>query len=149
MLALEVDARKAGEACIALHDEKVRNVKSRRLQCDEIWSFNYCKRITLSTAKAAPQKAAAKKAAAKTASAKKAAPKKPAPSSVAPVAAKPVWSPPPGPPDPTVDLAHAVAALALDKKAEDVLILKVTDLTSYADCFILASAPSERQVAIR
>ena len=29
----------AGEACIALHDEKVRNVKSRRLQCDEIWSF--------------------------------------------------------------------------------------------------------------
>jgi ribosome-associated protein len=50
------------------------------------------------------------------------------------------------PPDPTIDLAQAVAALALDKKADDVVILKVSDLTSYADCFILASAPSERQV---
>jgi IS1 family transposase len=47
----------AGEACIALHDEKVRNVKSRRLQCDEIWSFNYCKKIKVPTAKAAPAKA--------------------------------------------------------------------------------------------
>jgi IS1 family transposase len=47
----------AGEACIALHDEKVRNVKARRLQCDEIWSFNYCKKIALPTAKAAPEKA--------------------------------------------------------------------------------------------
>jgi IS1 family transposase len=47
----------AGEACIALHDEKVRNVKSRRLQCDEIWSFNYCKKVALPTAKAAPEKA--------------------------------------------------------------------------------------------
>lgn len=96
--------------------------------------------------KPAPRKPVPRKPAAKAASAKKPAPKKPAPSSAAPVAAKPVWSPPPGPPDPSVDLAHAVAALALDKKAEDVLILKVTDLTSYADCFILASAPSERQV---
>ena len=51
-----------------------------------------------------------------------------------------------GPPDPAIDLAQAIAALALDKKAEDLVILKVTDLTSYADCFILASAPSERQV---
>lgn len=47
----------AGEACIAMHDERVRNVKSRRLQCDEIWSFNYCKKIKLSLAKAAPEKA--------------------------------------------------------------------------------------------
>jgi IS1 family transposase len=47
----------AGEACIAFHDEKVRNVKSRRLQCDEIWSFNYCKRVSLPGAKAAPEKA--------------------------------------------------------------------------------------------
>jgi IS1 family transposase len=44
----------AGEACIALHDEKVRNVKSKRVECDEIWSFNYCKRASLPTAKAAP-----------------------------------------------------------------------------------------------
>ena len=42
----------AGEACIAMHDERVRNVKSRRLQCDEIWSFNYCKQVRVATAKA-------------------------------------------------------------------------------------------------
>lgn len=47
----------AGEACIAMHDERVRNVKSRRLQCDEIWSFNYCKKVMLPLAKAAPEKA--------------------------------------------------------------------------------------------
>lgn len=29
----------AGEACIAYHDENVRNVKAKRVQCDEIWSF--------------------------------------------------------------------------------------------------------------
>lgn len=47
----------AGETCIALHDEKVRNVKSRRLQCDEIWSFNYCKKANLPNATKAPEKA--------------------------------------------------------------------------------------------
>jgi IS1 family transposase len=44
----------AGEVCITLHDEKVRNVKSKRIECDEIWSFNYCKRASLPTAKSAP-----------------------------------------------------------------------------------------------
>jgi IS1 family transposase len=29
----------AGRACAAFHDEHVRNVRVRRLQCDEIWSF--------------------------------------------------------------------------------------------------------------
>src|SRR5437879_10310 len=29
----------AGAACIAYHDERVRNVKAKRVQCDEIWSF--------------------------------------------------------------------------------------------------------------
>jgi IS1 family transposase len=29
----------AGEACIAYHDEHVRGVKAKRVQCDEIWSF--------------------------------------------------------------------------------------------------------------
>jgi IS1 family transposase len=29
----------AGEACLAYHDERVRNVKAKRVQCDEIWSF--------------------------------------------------------------------------------------------------------------
>lgn len=47
----------AGETCIALHDQRVRNVKSRRLQCDEIWSFNYCKKGNLPRAKAAPERA--------------------------------------------------------------------------------------------
>ena len=44
----------AGEACIQLHDETVRNVKASRVQCDEIWSFNYCKARTVANAKAAP-----------------------------------------------------------------------------------------------
>jgi IS1 family transposase len=44
----------AGEACLALHDETVRGVKASRIQCDEIWSFNYCKQRTLPEAKAAP-----------------------------------------------------------------------------------------------
>src|SRR5437016_13169261 len=29
----------AGEACAAFHDRTVRNVRSQRVQCDEIWSF--------------------------------------------------------------------------------------------------------------
>ncbi len=33
----------AGNACAAHHDKAVRNVKSRRIQCDEIWSFCYAK----------------------------------------------------------------------------------------------------------
>ena len=32
-----------GKACAAFHDEKVRNVKSQKVQCDEIWSFVYSK----------------------------------------------------------------------------------------------------------
>ena len=45
----------AGEACMAFHDEKVRGVKSQRIQCDEIWSFVYAKKKTVPNAKAAPQ----------------------------------------------------------------------------------------------
>jgi IS1 family transposase len=33
----------AGTVCAALHDEKVRDVKAKRIQCDEIWSFCYSK----------------------------------------------------------------------------------------------------------
>ncbi len=29
----------AGKACVKFHDQTVRNVKSKRVQCDEIWSF--------------------------------------------------------------------------------------------------------------
>lgn len=32
-----------GAACQAFHDKHVRNVQSRRIQCDEIWSFCYAK----------------------------------------------------------------------------------------------------------
>jgi IS1 family transposase len=44
----------AGETCLALHDELVRDVKSQRVQCDEIWSFCYAKAKNVATAKAAP-----------------------------------------------------------------------------------------------
>ncbi len=33
----------AGNACAAHHDKAVRNLKSARVQCDEIWSFCYAK----------------------------------------------------------------------------------------------------------
>jgi IS1 family transposase len=41
----------AGEACAAYHDEHVRGVASRRVQCDEIWSFVYAKAKNVATAK--------------------------------------------------------------------------------------------------
>lgn len=34
---------KVGAACHRLHDESVQNVTSKRIQCDEIWSFVYSK----------------------------------------------------------------------------------------------------------
>lgn len=45
----------AGKACSAFHDEKVRGVKARRVQVDEIWSFTYAKQKNVATAKAAPE----------------------------------------------------------------------------------------------
>jgi IS1 family transposase len=45
----------AGEACLALHDETVKNVKASRIQCDEIWSFCYSKEKNVAAAKAAPE----------------------------------------------------------------------------------------------
>ncbi len=44
----------AGWACLDFHDHAVRNVKSQRIQCDEIWSYTYAKKKNLPTAKAAP-----------------------------------------------------------------------------------------------
>ena len=44
----------AGEACAAYHYETVRNVASKRVQCDEIWSFCYAKQKNVAKAKAAP-----------------------------------------------------------------------------------------------
>jgi IS1 family transposase len=45
----------AGVACTEFHDRAVRNVKSQRVQCDEIWSFVHAKAKNVPTAKAAPQ----------------------------------------------------------------------------------------------
>ncbi|MBU1174010.1 MAG: DDE-type integrase/transposase/recombinase [Alphaproteobacteria bacterium] len=45
----------AGEACAAFHDETVRGVKAKRVQCDEIWSFTYAKQKNVKTAVAAPE----------------------------------------------------------------------------------------------
>lgn len=44
----------AGNACSAFHNATVRNVKSERIQCDEIWSFAYAKAKNVASAKAAP-----------------------------------------------------------------------------------------------
>ncbi len=44
----------AGLVCARFHDEAVRGVKARRIQCDEIWSFCYAKAKSVPTAKAAP-----------------------------------------------------------------------------------------------
>jgi lambda repressor-like predicted transcriptional regulator len=48
----------AGEACLILHDETVRNVKASRIQCDEIWSFCHAKQKNVANAKAAPEQPA-------------------------------------------------------------------------------------------
>ena len=45
----------AGEACAAYHDATVRNVRSKRVQVDEIWSFTYAKQKNVARAKAAPE----------------------------------------------------------------------------------------------
>jgi IS1 family transposase len=44
----------AGEFCAAFHDERVRNVRSKRVQVDEIWSFVYAKEKNVEDAIAAP-----------------------------------------------------------------------------------------------
>ena len=44
----------AGEACAVYHDETVRNVAAKRVQCDEIWSFCYAKAKNVPAAKNAP-----------------------------------------------------------------------------------------------
>jgi hypothetical protein len=44
----------AGEVCAVFYDVKVRGVKAKRVQCDEIWSFTYAKQKNVAKAKAAP-----------------------------------------------------------------------------------------------
>lgn len=45
----------AGKACAAYHDEHVRELNCRRIQCDEIWAFCYAKQKNVAKAKAAPE----------------------------------------------------------------------------------------------
>jgi IS1 family transposase len=45
----------AGQACAQFHDKTVRKVTSKKIQCDEIWSFCYAKAKNAPTAKAAPE----------------------------------------------------------------------------------------------
>ena len=45
----------AGMACAAFHDEKVRGVKARRVQVDEIWSFTAAKQKNVASMKAPVQ----------------------------------------------------------------------------------------------
>ncbi len=46
-----------GQACAAYHDQHVRNLKSKRIQMDEIWSFIYAKNDNVKRAKNAPEEA--------------------------------------------------------------------------------------------
>jgi len=45
----------AGRSCIVHHSRTVQNVEAKRVQCDEIWSFNYAKQKNVKAAKAAPE----------------------------------------------------------------------------------------------
>lgn len=43
------------------------------------------------------------------------------------------------------EIAQHAATTAVDRKADDVLILDVAELTSVCDCFVIASAPTRVQ----
>lgn len=45
----------AGEVCAAYHDQYVRGLTCKRVQCDEVWSFCYSKQRNVKGAKAAPE----------------------------------------------------------------------------------------------
>src|SRR6266481_6755867 len=45
----------AGPVYARFHDETVRGVPSKRIQCDEAWAFCYAKQKNVPTAKAAPE----------------------------------------------------------------------------------------------
>lgn len=47
----------AGAACEKFHNEAVRNIKAKRIQCDEIWSFVYAKEKNVPAAIDAPEEA--------------------------------------------------------------------------------------------
>jgi ribosome-associated protein len=53
----------------------------------------------------------------------------------------------PKPNEPGKQLAHRIAALVLEKKGSDVLVLDVRGKATYADYIVIGSAESDRQVA--
>lgn len=48
--------------------------------------------------------------------------------------------------DQAIEMARVAVAAAADKKAVDILVLDVSEQLVITDCFVLASAPNERQV---
>jgi ribosome-associated protein len=48
--------------------------------------------------------------------------------------------------DEALALARVAVAAAADKKAQDIVVLDVSDQLVITDCFVIASAPNERQV---
>ncbi len=45
----------AGKVSAAYHDQYVRGLECKRVQCDEIWSFRFSKERNVKGAKAAPE----------------------------------------------------------------------------------------------
>ena len=48
--------------------------------------------------------------------------------------------------DEALAMARVAVAAAADKKAQDIVVLDVSDQLAITDCFVIASAPNERQV---
>ena len=101
-------------------------------------------------AKTKTAKAARRSEARKPARGRKPAPRRKAPAPRAPPRPKraaPAGAPPTSLPDTGRPTAVAIAKAALDKKAEDVMVLDVRGLTGYADYFVLMTADSDRQAS--
>jgi ribosome-associated protein len=98
--------------------------------------------------KGAPKKGPQRKALIRTGSGRKARPAKPGSPRKAAALAPPAHAaaaPGPARPDPARPTAIMIAHAGLDKKAEDVTVLDVRGLTSYADYFVVMTADSDRQ----
>ena len=48
--------------------------------------------------------------------------------------------------DQALEMARTAVSAAADKKAQDIVVLDVSDQLVITDCFVIASAPNERQV---
>lgn len=48
--------------------------------------------------------------------------------------------------DQALQMARVAASAAADKKAQDIIVLDVSERLVITDCFLIASAPNERQV---